>query len=109
MASPRSCVELPWLLREEIRCPLVLVGRSDVEPWAVEVVGHDLPIGRKQRMHEIWEIEAAVGDHRDRLGSIDVDAHADVVMEERLLHEARHALILALDHAQSELHVLAMA
>ena len=89
---------------ERVDRPLVLAGRADVEPVGVAAEGGDLLAGLEQARDELRELARALARKvRKRALVVGVDAHADLVVEARLLVVGDDALAFGVDHAEVDL------
>src|SRR5436305_9460279 len=88
---------------------LVLADGPDVVPLGLALVGGDLLAGLQQPQHEVRELaRPARRQVVQRARLVDVDAHAHVVVERRLLAVADHAPLFGLDDAELDRHLLGM-
>jgi hypothetical protein len=76
---------------EVLHRPLIVVVPADVEPVAVVCIRPHRLAGVDQLEDQVRHVQPLVlGDEAHRLGTEDVDPHADGVRDLRLLHVAVH-------------------
>src|SRR4051794_38684103 len=87
---------------------LVLLERPDVVPVRVAAERGDALPGRQEAKHELRELAGPVGQVAERALVVDVDAHAHVEPEARLLAVVADLAVLGLDDPEVDVDTLGM-
>ena len=85
---------------------LVLVEGADVVPVGIARACGDALARLQQPVDKLRELARAVGEISERPLVVDVDAHADLVVQRGLLDVVADQAALGLDHAEIDVHVV---